>query len=224
MRGVKWGIAERRQVIDLVFPRAVVTEFLSLVAICPRCGRKLRTPFPEGVNAPVCYGPNIQALVAYLSEAMCISVCRIRELFSELFGIKISEGTICNIIQAVKKKGTPAYKAIHDMIEHEKVIGADETGENINGALRWLWAFQSDRLTSEKLQVIADLLRPYGIQVWLSINFGSPLALHETKTADPLDITVQRWWQRKAREIYKLIPDFGGFLVKANSEGQPWAR
>ena len=147
MRGVKWGIAERRQVIDLVFPRAVVTEFLSLVAICPRCGRKLRTPFPEGVNAPVCYGPNIQALVAYLSEAMCISVCRIRELFSELFGIKISEGTICNIIQAVKKKGTPAYKAIHDMIEHEKVIGADETGENINGALRWLWAFQSDRLT-----------------------------------------------------------------------------
>ena len=73
----------------------------------------------------------------------------------------------------------------------------------------------------EKLQVIADLLRPYGIQVWLSINFGSPLALHETKTADPLEITVQRWWQRKAKEIYKLIPDFGGFLVKANSEGQP---
>lgn len=59
----------------------------------------------------------------------------------------------------------------------------------------------------EKLRVIADLLRPYGIQVWLSINFGSPLALHETKTADPLDITVQRWWQRKAREIYK--PDTG---------------
>ena len=73
----------------------------------------------------------------------------------------------------------------------------------------------------EKLKVIADLLRPYGIQVWLSINFGSPLALHETKTADPLDASVQRWWQRKAREIYKLIPDFGGFLVKANSEGQP---
>lgn len=73
----------------------------------------------------------------------------------------------------------------------------------------------------EKLKVIADLLRPYGIQVWLSINFGSPLALHETKTADPLDAAVQRWWQRKAREIYKLIPDFGGFLVKANSEGQP---
>ena len=73
----------------------------------------------------------------------------------------------------------------------------------------------------EKLKVIADLLRPYGIQVWLSINFGSPLALHETKTADPLDASVQRWWKSKAREIYKLIPDFGGFLVKANSEGQP---
>lgn len=146
-KDLDWGVAERRQVIDLIFPRAVVTEFLSLAATCPRCGRKLRTPFPEGVNAPVCYGPNIQALVAYLSEAMCISVCRIKELFSELFGIKMSEGTICNIIQAVKRKGTPAYKAIHDMIEHEKVVGADETGENINGALRWLWTFQSRRLT-----------------------------------------------------------------------------
>lgn len=73
----------------------------------------------------------------------------------------------------------------------------------------------------EKLKVIADLLRPYGIQVWLSINFGSPLALHETKTADPLDASVQRWWLRKAKEIYKLIPNFGGFLVKANSEEQP---
>lgn len=72
-----------------------------------------------------------------------------------------------------------------------------------------------------KLKTIADFLRPYGIRVWLSVNFASPMALHETKTADPLDSSVRRWWQRKARDIYRLIPDFGGFLVKANSEGQP---
>ena len=72
-----------------------------------------------------------------------------------------------------------------------------------------------------EVKTIADLLRPYGIRVYLSINFASPMALGATKTADPLDKAVQRWWQKKAREIYKLIPDFGGFLVKANSEGQP---
>ena len=72
-----------------------------------------------------------------------------------------------------------------------------------------------------KVKEIADLLRPYGIKSFLSINFATPMALGETKTADPLDRTVARWWRAKAKEIYQLIPDFGGFLVKANSEGQP---
>lgn len=68
---------------------------------------------------------------------------------------------------------------------------------------------------------IADILRPYGVRVYLSVNFASPKALGELSTADPLDKRVQEWWQRKADEIYGLIPDFGGFLVKANSEGEP---
>ncbi len=73
----------------------------------------------------------------------------------------------------------------------------------------------------KQVQQIADILRPYGIRVFLSINFATPMALKETKTADPLDKNVVHWWHKKAKEIYKLIPDFGGFLVKANSEGQP---
>ena len=72
-----------------------------------------------------------------------------------------------------------------------------------------------------KVKVIANIFRPYGIRVYLSINFASPMALGYTKTADPLDKKVQQWWQKKAKEIYAAIPDFGGFLVKANSEGQP---
>lgn len=72
-----------------------------------------------------------------------------------------------------------------------------------------------------KVKVIANILRPYGIRVYLSINFASPMALGYTKTADPLDKKVQQWWKKKAKEIYAAIPDFGGFLVKANSEGQP---
>ena len=72
-----------------------------------------------------------------------------------------------------------------------------------------------------QVKKIADILRPYGIKAYLSINFATPMALGDTKTADPLDASVARWWKRKAKEIYRLIPDFGGFLVKANSEGQP---
>ena len=73
----------------------------------------------------------------------------------------------------------------------------------------------------QKVREIAAILRPYGIKVYLSVNFASPMALGGLKTADPLNPKVRGWWKAKAKEIYQQIPDFGGFLVKANSEGQP---
>lgn len=72
-----------------------------------------------------------------------------------------------------------------------------------------------------KIKAIADVLRPYGIRVFLSVNFASPKVVGGIETADPLNKKVVKWWKNKAKEIYSLIPDFGGFLVKANSEGQP---
>ena len=79
-------------------------------------------------------------------------------------------------------------------------------------------------LDSKKLaetKRIADALRPYGIRVFLSINFATPKVIGGLETADPLDKKVIAWWNKKCAEIYKMIPDFGGFLVKANSEGEP---
>ena len=73
----------------------------------------------------------------------------------------------------------------------------------------------------ERAAEIADIMRPYGIHVYLSVNFSSPSALGGLETSDPLDPEVRKWWASKAAEIYSLIPDFGGFLVKANSEGRP---
>ena len=73
----------------------------------------------------------------------------------------------------------------------------------------------------QKVKVLADIFRPYNIKVYLSVNFASPMVLGKLSTADPLDKNVSAWWKAKVREIYSLIPDFGGFLVKANSEGQP---
>ena len=80
-----------------------------------------------------------------------------------------------------------------------------------------------------KVKQYADILRPYGIKVYLSVNFASPMSIpakgfnggKPVKTADPLNAQVKAWWKAKAKEIYAVIPDFGGFLVKANSEGQP---
>lgn len=73
----------------------------------------------------------------------------------------------------------------------------------------------------EKVTVLADIFRPYGIKVYLSINYLAPMHLGGLETADPLDPDVRQWWKEKADEIYSYIPDFGGFLVKADSEGQP---
>lgn len=73
----------------------------------------------------------------------------------------------------------------------------------------------------EKVKALADIFRPYGLKVYLSVNFSSPKVLEGLSDSDPLNPEVQKWWKAKIKEIYSLIPDFGGFLVKANSEGQP---
>ena len=73
----------------------------------------------------------------------------------------------------------------------------------------------------EKVKALADIFRPYGIKVYLTARFSAPIELGGLKTADPLNEAVQQWWNDKVKEIYTYVPDFGGFLVKANSEGQP---
>ncbi len=73
----------------------------------------------------------------------------------------------------------------------------------------------------EKVKALAEVFRPYGIQVYLTARFSAPLESGDLDTADPLNKEVQQWWKDKSDEIYEEIPDFGGFLVKANSEGQP---
>lgn len=75
--------------------------------------------------------------------------------------------------------------------------------------------------TLQRVKAIADIIRPYGIQVFISINFASPAIVGGLETSDPLNENVINWWKEKAKEIYSIIPDFGGFLVKASSEGQP---
>lgn len=118
-------------------------------------------------------------------------------------------------------KGSSISKSLHDrLITYARA----NASLGINGSVLNNVNASPKMMTAEyinKVKVIANILRPYGIRVYLSINFASPMALGYTKTADPLDKKVQQWWKKKAKEIYATIPDFGGFLVKANSEGQP---
>ena len=118
-------------------------------------------------------------------------------------------------------KGGSISKSLHDrLITYARA----NASLGINGSVLNNVNASPKMMTAEyinKVKVIANILRPYGIRVYLSINFASPMALGYTKTADPLDKKVQQWGQKKGKEIYATIPDFGGFLVKANSEGQP---
>lgn len=118
-------------------------------------------------------------------------------------------------------KGGSISKSLHDrLITYARA----NASLGINGSVLNNVNASPKMMTAEyinKVKIIANILHPYGIRVYLSINFASPMALGYTKTADPLDKKVQQWWKKKAKEIYATIPDFGGFLVKANSEGQP---
>lgn len=108
----------------------------------------------------------------------------------------------------------PRYK---DYARANASLGINATViNNVNASARFL---SSEYLV--KVKALADVFRPYGIKVYLSVNFASPRILGKLPDADPLKPEVQKWWKEKADEIYSLIPDFGGFLVKANSEGEP---
>jgi len=94
----------------------------------------------------------------------------------------------------------------------------------INGSVLNNVNTQPEILSSEyisKIAALASVFRPWGIKTYVSVNFGSPMSVGGLKTADPLNSSVMAWWEEKVSEIYGLIPDFGGFLIKADSEGQP---
>jgi alpha-glucuronidase len=117
------------------------------------------------------------------------------------------------------------WKALPDSVDTRyKDYARANASVGINGSVLTNVNANALILTPEylvKVAAIADVFRPYNIKVYLTARFSAPIEIGKLKTADPLDTEVRDWWKKKADEIYKVIPDFGGFLVKANSEGQP---
>ncbi len=125
-------IAERRQIWDLPLPIApVVTEYHSMECTC-QCGCHCRGKLPREATAPVSYGANVHALVGYMSTLQSVPFKRMVDILNNVFGLQMSQGTVSNILQRMRKKAEKEMDAIRTEIERAEVVGADETGVKIN--------------------------------------------------------------------------------------------
>ena len=140
-------VSEVRQSIDIPLPICpIVTNHESIEKRCS-CGHCNRGRFPAEVKSGVSYGANLHAVVSYLSVVQHIPFKRLAGTIKDFYGIAISQGTVSNMLNRMRKQSIPAYQAIREAIEKSVVTGADETGEKLNGKLHWMWVFQNKLLT-----------------------------------------------------------------------------
>lgn len=138
--------AGKRQVIDIPPIIPVVTEHQLFDKRC-KCGHLNKASYPIGVTTPVSYGENVQAFTAYLSTRQYLPIKRLSELLSDIFGLSISTGGVDYILNKMQKKASAIYESIRQNVLKNNIIGADETGVNINGSNNWGWTFQHQYAT-----------------------------------------------------------------------------
>lgn len=135
-----------RQIIDIPPIKATYTEYRTYSKQCT-CGCITTSDFPQGVDAPISYGSNTEALIAYLHARQYVPFARMKELFNDVFALPISQGGIHYLLNRFAEKSTTAYRTIKQRISLSKVIGTDETGIKVNGNKHWFWTWQTNRLT-----------------------------------------------------------------------------
>lgn len=135
-----------RQLVDIppIIPR--FTEHRIFKATCS-CGHQTTSSYPQGVNAPISYGPGIEATIAYLHTRQYIPFERMGEYFRDVCNLPISQGAICDILERFASKAKPAYQLVAKAVEGSKVVGSDETGAKINGTKGWFWTWQTRMAT-----------------------------------------------------------------------------
>lgn len=136
----------KRQIIDIPPISPQYTEHRLFQVKCA-CGHHAVSAFPNGVNAPIGYGQNVEATVAYLHSRQYIPLERMSEYFIDVCGLPISQGAICNILERFAQKAQTAYQMIAQKLETSEVVGSDETGARINGKKGWFWTWQNQFLT-----------------------------------------------------------------------------
>jgi len=129
---------EKRQQFDIPEIKIAVTEYQGDIVVCSKCGRIHKAKYPENINAPVFYGPNIKSLIVYLKHYGFISYERLSEFFEDVIGHSISQGTFSNTFNEYANNVEHYVEAIKDNLINEKVVHFDETGLRVEGSLHWL--------------------------------------------------------------------------------------
>ena len=169
LNSVEQREGERRQMVDIpaiVVP--LIKEYVQMQRRCT-CGKCAKGEFPKEVSGTVCFSPRIDATVAYLSAQQTIPFKRLTHLMDSLFGVKMSAGTVSNILKRMRKRAEQPYEQIRQLVEGSAVVGADESGVNINGKNHWMWTFQTELASylavdkSHAGRVVTDLF-PEGFQ------------------------------------------------------------
>lgn len=217
---VEMILAGRRQVVDIPPIVPQYTEHRIFKTTCT-CGCMNTATFPDGVNAPVCYGTNIESVIAYLHSRQYLPSERMQEFFKDVCHLPISEGTIYNILERFAQKSIPAYKAIQQEITNSKVVGADETGAKVNGKKHWFWAWQNNSATfitisgNRGTQTIIDNFQngiPGAVLVhdcWKS-HFETNVRSHQVCTAHllrELNYFEERYKHSWASDFKKMLYD-----------------
>ena len=143
LSGISGREVEIRQSIDIPLPICPVTTNHVCIEKKCTCGQCNKGSFPAHVKSGVSYGVNLHAVVAYLSSVQHIPFKRLTGVLKDLYGIEISQGSVSNILNRMRKQSAPVYEAIRHAIEESTAAGADETGVHINGELHWMWVFQN---------------------------------------------------------------------------------
>lgn len=137
------SVRATRQVVDIPLPvAATLVNHMAMQVKCS-CGHCCKGQFPQEVNAPVSFGPNIMAMTSYLSTYQNVPFKRLTHLFETIFGLHISEGSVSNMLNTMRKFSATPYEMIRRKVAGGKVAGADETGINVKGKNNWLWVFQN---------------------------------------------------------------------------------
>lgn len=132
-----------RQVVEIPPLKPIYEEYRQYSCQCPHCHNQQVSDFPSGVNAPIQYGSSIESLVSYFSVYQYIPFKRLQNLFSHVFSMPLSEGSIGNILERSAQKCSGVYQIIKQQIAKSSVVGADETGAKVNGKKWWLWVWQN---------------------------------------------------------------------------------
>ena len=133
----------KRQVIELPPIAPIYEEFRQYSCECPTCKHLQVADFPVGVNAPIQYGSTVESLVSYLSAYQYVPFLRMKNIFSQVFSIPLSEGTIGNILERSAQKCQGIYQQIKSEIAQSPVVGSDETGAKVKGEKWWIWVWQN---------------------------------------------------------------------------------